>query len=136
MFIELPEGVAIADGAGYGQGSHYRRIARPDMLAPSPQDYASQGHLYHGVLQGLARLRKQFGEDRVFVGHGQAQVGAKEFGLPGLVRIGDFALARRAIEQIVLQGAGASAHRDASHFARFSAIRRELGYRRAVRPAF
>jgi hypothetical protein len=54
MFIERPEGTDIADGAGFSHANHYRRIARPDLLAPAPQDYASQGHLYHGALQGLA----------------------------------------------------------------------------------
>jgi CDGSH-type Zn-finger protein/uncharacterized Fe-S cluster protein YjdI len=136
MFIERPEDLRISDGAGFANGTHYRRLARPDLLAPSPQDYASQGHLYHGVLQGLARLAEQFGEERVFVGHGQAQVSMEEFGLPGLFRITDLASARRAVEQIVLQGEGAPAHRDDSHFARFSAIRAELGKLRAARPAF
>jgi CDGSH-type Zn-finger protein/uncharacterized Fe-S cluster protein YjdI len=136
MFIERPEGLALVDGAGFGHPAHYRRLARPDMLAPSPQDYASQGHLYHGVLQGLARLTEQLGEERVFVGHGQAQVGAEEFGLPGLFKITDLASARRAVEEIVLQGEGAPAQRDDSHFARFSTIRKELGQLRAARPAF
>ena len=106
------------------------------MLAPSPQDYASQGHLYHGVLQGLARLCEQLGEERVFVGHSQAQVSVDEFGLPGLFKITDLASARGAVEEIVLQGEGAPAHRDDSHFARFKAIRRELGELRAARPGF
>ncbi len=136
MFIERPEGLEIADGAGFGHAMHYRRVARPDMLAPSPQDYASQGHLYHGVLQGLARLCDQLGEERVFVGHSQAQVGADEFGLPGLFKITDLASARGAVEEIVLQGEGAPAHRDDSHFARFKAIRTELGEMRAARPGF
>ncbi len=136
MFIERPEGIRIADGAGFNHAGHYRRLARPDMLAPSPQDYATQGHLYHGVLQGLARLAEQLGEERVFVGHGQAQVGVEEFGLPGLFKVTDLASARRAIEEIVLQGEGAPAHREDSHFARFSAIREELGRLRAARPAF
>jgi len=136
MFIERPEDIPIADGAGFAHGSHYRRMVRPDLLAPSPQDYASQGHLYHGVLQGLERLSEQLGEERVFVGHGQAQIGLEEFGLPGLFRITDLASARRAVEEIVLQGEGAPAHRADSHFARFSAIRAELGELRAARPAF
>ncbi len=136
MFIERPEGLPIADGAGFNHATHYRRIARPDMLAPSPQDYTTQGHLYYGVLQGLERLAAQLGEERVFVGHGQAQVGAEDFALPGLFRITDLASARRAIEQIVLQGEGAPAHRDDSHFARFGAIRDELEQLRAARPQF
>jgi len=136
LFIERPEGLAIADGAGFDHPSHYQRVARPDLLAPGPQDYSSQGHLYHGVLQGLARLAAQFGEERVFVGHGQAQVCMDEFGLPGLFKIRDLASAQRAIEQIVAQGEGAPAHSEDSHFARFGAIRRELGELRAARPGF
>ena len=136
MFIEHPEEIRIADGAGFAHESHYRRLARPDLLAPSPQDYTTQGHLYHGVAQGLGRLVEQLGEERVFVGHGQAQVGAEEFALPGLARITDLASAQRALEQIVLQGEGAPAHREDSHYVRFSAIRRELAELRAARPAF
>ena len=136
MFIERPEGIAISDGAGFDHAAHYRRLARPDMLAPSPQDYASQGHLYFGVLQGLQQLTAELGGDRVFVGHGQAQVGPGDFGLPGLLEVTDLESARRAIEEIVLQGEGAPAHREGSHFARFSAIREELGSLRAARPSF
>ena len=136
MFIERPEGLAITDGAGFDHPAHYQRVARPDMLAPMPQDYCSQGHLYHGVLQGLARLVEQIGEGRVFVGHGQAQVCIDEYGLPGLFKINDLATARRAIEQIVAQGEGAPAHSDDSHFARFAAIRQELAALRAARSGF
>jgi CDGSH-type Zn-finger protein/uncharacterized Fe-S cluster protein YjdI len=136
MFIERPEGLAITDGAGFDHPAHYQRVARPDMLAPMPQDYCSQGHLYHGVLQGLTRLVGQIGEERVFVGHGQAQVCMDEYGLPGLFKINDLATARQAIEQIVTQGEGAPAHSDDSHFARFAAIRQELSALRAARPGF
>ncbi len=136
MYIERPEGLDIKDGAGFGHALHYRRIARPNMLAPSPQDYSSQGHLYHGILQGLERLCEQLGEERVFVGHSQAQVAVEEFGLQGLFKITDLASAHRAIEEIVLQGEGAPAHRDDSHFARFKAIRSELGELRATRAEF
>lgn len=136
MFIERPEGIQLLDGAGFGHETRYRRAVRRDLLAPSPQDYASQGHLYHGALQGLARLVDQLGEERVFVGHGDAQIGAEEFGLPGLFKVTDLLSAQRAVEEIVLQGEGAPAHRADSHFARFSAIRRELALLRAARPDF
>jgi CDGSH-type Zn-finger protein/uncharacterized Fe-S cluster protein YjdI len=88
------------------------------------------------VLQGLARLVAELGEERVFVGHGEAQVGVEAFPLPGLFTIRDLASAQRAIEVIVLQGEGAPAHRESSHFARFDAIRRELARLRDARPAF
>ncbi|MBK7794587.1 MAG: CDGSH iron-sulfur domain-containing protein [Betaproteobacteria bacterium] len=136
MFIERPEGIPLVDGAGFGHAAHYVRVMRRDLLSPSPQDYTSQGHLYHGALQGMARLVGQLGEERVFVGHGDAQVGVEEFPLPGLFRITDLASAQRAVEVIVLQGEGAPAHRENSHFARFDAIRRELAQLRGARPAF
>jgi CDGSH-type Zn-finger protein/uncharacterized Fe-S cluster protein YjdI len=84
----------------------------------------------------LARLCEQLGEERVFVGHSQAQVSAGEFGLPGLFKITDLASARSAVEEIVLQGEGAPAHREDSHFARFKTIRHELGELRTARPGF
>jgi len=55
------------------------------------------------------RLSEQIGEERVFVGHEQAQVSVDEFGLPGLFEISDLASARRAVEEIVLQVRGSSA---------------------------
>jgi CDGSH-type Zn-finger protein/uncharacterized Fe-S cluster protein YjdI len=136
MFIERPDGIELVDGAGFAHDAHYERAVRADLLSPSPQDYISQGHLYHGALQGLARLVAELGEERVFVGHGEAQVGVEEFPLPGLFTIDDLASAQRAIEAIVLQGEGAPAHRERSHFARFDAIRRELAQLREARPGF
>ncbi len=136
MFIERPEGIQLVDGAGFGHPAHYERVVRRDLLAPSPQDYVSQGHLYHGVLQGLTRLVDQLGEERVFVGHGEAQVGVEAFALPGLFKITDLASAQRAVEAIVRQGEGAPAHRENSHFARFEAIRSELAQLRGMRPGF
>jgi CDGSH-type Zn-finger protein/uncharacterized Fe-S cluster protein YjdI len=136
MFIERPEGIQLVDGAGFGHAAHYERLVRQDLLAPSPQDYISQGHLYHGVIRGITRLVDQLGEERVFVGHGEAQVGGEEFPLPGLFSITDLASAQRAIEAIVLQGEGAPAHRENSHFAGFDAMRSELAQLRDMRPAF
>ena len=95
-------------------------------LTPTPRDYASQGQLYHRILRGLADLVEAIGEENVFVGHGQAQVGRAEIGMPGLFKITDLASARRAVEEIVEQGEGAPAHRAGSHYQRFSTIRDEL----------
>ncbi|MCE9520998.1 MAG: ferritin-like protein, partial [Alphaproteobacteria bacterium] len=136
LYIERPEGLNIRDGVSFDHKEHYNRAARPDLLSPSPQDYVSQGHLYHGVLNGLIRLVEQWGEAKVFVGHDQAQVAAAEFGLPGLFKVTDLKSATRAIEEIVTQGEGAPAHNDASHYARFAAINNEFGQLRQARPAF
>jgi CDGSH-type Zn-finger protein/uncharacterized Fe-S cluster protein YjdI len=136
LYIERPEGVELADGKGFDHKENYHRAVRPDLLSPMAQDYVSQGHLYHGAINGLARLVDACGEDNVFVGHGEAQVSAAEFGLPGLFKVTDLASAKRAIDEIVLQGEGAPAHRDNSHYARFAAIKEELRALKQARPAF
>jgi len=136
IYIERPEGIAIQDGAGFDHPAHYPRVTRPDLLSPTPRDYASQGQLYHSVLRGLARLVDELGEKNVFVGHGDAQVGAAEFALPGLFKVNSLDTARRAIEEIVQQGEGAPAHREGSHYHRFAAIREELLQLKHARPDF
>ncbi|HVM78241.1 MAG TPA: ferritin-like domain-containing protein [Stellaceae bacterium] len=136
MYIERPEEIRMIDGAGFDHPAHHPRAARPDLLSPTPQDYSSQGQLYHSVLRGLARLVEEIGEENVFVGHGEAQVGVSEFGLPGIFRVDGLASARRAVEEIVLQGEGAPAHREGSHYQRFAAIREELARLKRARPGF
>ncbi len=136
MYIERPEGIDMVDGAGFDHPAHYSRAARPDLLSPTPRDYASQGQLYHGVLRGLAKLIEDSGEESVFVGHGEAQIGASEFGLPGLFKVDSLETARRAVEEIVLQGEGAPAHREGSHYQRFAAMKDELARLKRARPAF
>jgi len=136
IYIERPEGITLMDGAGFDHPAHYPRATRPDLLSPTPQDYSSQGQLYHSVLGGLARLVDELGEKNVFVGHGEAQVGAAEFGLPGLFKVDSLPAARRAIEEIVHQGEGAPAHREGSHYQRFVAIKEELVRLKRNRPDF
>ena len=135
LYIERPEGVALKDGAGF-EHAHYHRAARADLLSPTAQDYVSQGHLYHGIINGVSRLVEQHGEKKVFVGHAQSQVGGAEFGLPGLFKVTNLESAKRAIEEIVIQGEGAPAHSETSHYAGFAAIKAELARLKAARPAF
>lgn len=136
LYIERPEGITLKDGAGFDHPDHHPRAARPELLSPTPRDYVSQGQLYHSVLRGLGRLVDEIGDQNVFVGHGEAQVGTAEFGLPGLFKIDDLAAARRAIEEIVEQGEGAPAHRDGSHYQRFAAIKDELVRLHRANPSF
>jgi CDGSH-type Zn-finger protein/uncharacterized Fe-S cluster protein YjdI len=136
IYIERPEGITLMDGAGFDHPAHYTRATRPDLLTPTPRDYSSQGQLYHSVLRGLAKLVDELGEKNVFVGHGEAQVGAAEFGLPGLFKVDSLLAARRAVEEIVHQGEGAPAHREGSHYHRFVAIKEELVRLKRNRPDF
>jgi CDGSH-type Zn-finger protein/uncharacterized Fe-S cluster protein YjdI len=136
MFIERPEGIDIEDGAGFVHESRYSRPVCPGLLTPTPRDYHSVGHLYHGIAQAMRRLAQRFGERRLFAGHGEAQLGPAEFPLPGLFPVTDLASAMRAIEEIVLQGEGSPAHRDNSHYAHFAAILDEYVALQADRPDF
>ena len=136
IYIERPEGITMVDGAGFDHPAHYARATRPGLLSPMPQDYASQGQLYHSILRGIGKLVDELGEKNVFVGHSDAQVGAAEFGLPGLFKVDGLATARRAVEEIVHQGEGAPAHREGSHYQRFVAIKEELVRLKRARPDF
>lgn len=136
VFLERPEGIDIADGKGFVHASRYPRVTCPELMTPTPREYGSQGHLYHGIAQAICSLSKKLGEANLFVGHGEAQLGQGEFPLPGLFAVTDVESALRAIEEIVTQGEGAPAHRDDSHYARFAAIRDEFERLKAARPDF
>ncbi|MBL4688034.1 MAG: CDGSH iron-sulfur domain-containing protein [Nannocystaceae bacterium] len=136
VFIERPEGVEVADGAGFHRTLQYARVCRPDFLNPTPQDYASQGQLYHGIAMALQEAVERFGEDAVFVGHGESQVGGAEFRLPGLFKVTDLASALRALEEIVVQGEGAPAHSEDSHYGLFRKVHEEFLEMKAARPEF
>jgi CDGSH-type Zn-finger protein/uncharacterized Fe-S cluster protein YjdI len=136
VFIERPEGIDIKDGAGFAHESHYQRVTCTDLLTPTPRDYESQGHLYHGIAQAIHRLADNLGERGLFVGHGEAQLSQAEFPLPGLFAVTDVESAMKALEEIVLQGEGAPAHRSDSHYARFAAVRDEFLALKKARPEF
>ena len=136
VFLERPEDIDVVDGEGFVHESHYPRVTCPELLTPTPREYGSQGHLYHGIAQAIRAMAEKVGEKNLFVGHGEAQLGQGEFPLPGLFAVKDVNSAMRAIEEIVTQGEGAPAHRDDSHFARFSAIRDEFAELRSNRPGF
>jgi CDGSH-type Zn-finger protein/uncharacterized Fe-S cluster protein YjdI len=136
VFIERPEEIEMEDGAGFGCESHYQRVVCPDLLTPTPCDYQSQGHLYHRIAQSIQALATELGEEGLFVGHGEAQLGSPEYPLPGLFKVTDVASAMKAIEEIVLQGEGAPVHREDSHYARFAVIRDEYLKLRSSRPDF
>ncbi len=136
MFIERPLEIDVPDGVAFRHVEHYHREIRSDLLSPTPTDYASQGHLYHSIANGFDQLADELGVDALFAGHGDAQVDAAQFPLPGIFAVTDLESAHRAIEEIVLQGEGAPAHRDDSHYARFESVHDELKALMAKRPGF
>lgn len=136
VFLERPEGAANADGAGFQAPLDYKRTAKRGRLVPTAQDYATVGHLYRGIEDGLGQLAAALGEEALFVGDRRLQLDGKTIGLPDVIPIVDLASATRALETIVAQGEGAADAHVTSHYCRFLAIRDELRAIHAVDPDF
>jgi CDGSH-type Zn-finger protein len=125
LFLERPEGVDIADGAGFEAPPYVERATRSDAQCPSSEDYATVGHLYRGIHDGFSHLSEKLGEAALFVGAPEAQVGRDLAGLSGLIPVVDLRSAHRAIDTIVEQGEGTTTNSERSHYRRFVAIRDE-----------
>jgi hypothetical protein len=98
--------------------------------------YTTQGHLYHGIEDGLKYLVQKLGEERVFIGPPGAQTAERYFEIPGLTAVTDLRSAMEAIRIIVEQGEGAAIESPDSHYAKFSRIQREYQAELARDPAF
>jgi len=136
VFLERPEGVDAADGAGFEAPPPYERSIRPDHLVPSSQDYATVGHLYRGIRAGLVQLADRMGEAKLFVGAPSAQIDVSAVSLPGMAAVTDLASALRAVDTIVEQGEGSPTNPERSHYRRFVAVRGEYEALLARRPDF
>jgi CDGSH-type Zn-finger protein/uncharacterized Fe-S cluster protein YjdI len=136
MFIERPLEIDIPDGTSFRHAQHYHREIAKTLFSPTATDYPSQGYLYHTIANGIDFLAQKLGQEVLFAGQADAQVSGAQFALPGLFPITDLASAHRAIEEIVLQGEGAPAHSEDSHYARFAAVRQELAELKRARPEF
>ncbi len=134
VFLERPEGERGADGAGFQAPLDYKRSAKRGRLVPTAQDYATVGHLYRGIEDGVGQLAAALGEEALFVGDPRLQLDGKTIGLPDVFVIVDLASAKRALEKIVEQGEGAPDAHQTSHYCRFIAIRDELRAIHAVDP--
>ncbi|NOU33917.1 MAG: hypothetical protein HOO96_38990 [Polyangiaceae bacterium] len=136
VFLERPEGVELADGQGFGSARVYERTFRRGRIVASAQDYATVGHLYRGVSEGLVELARVHGEAGLFVGDPRLQVGVDLFSLPGVSKVVDLASALAAIETIVTQGEGSPADTETSHFRRFTTVQSELAALLQKNPSF
>ena len=94
IFLERPEGMALKGAAGIDAPLHEAvpLMAERDIV-PQPQDFATVGHLYRSIEQGLAHLAEKFGERNLFVGPPRAQAIPANFQWPELVAVTDLATA-------------------------------------------
>src|SRR4029450_1022134 len=99
-------------------------------IVPQPQDFATIGHLYRSIEEGLARLAGKFGERHLFVGPPRAQATQTDCQWPELVAVPDLASAQQALDTILEQGEGARGRWENAHFGQFVQILDE--YRRMM----
>src|SRR5450631_899173 len=136
IFLERPEGSAVADGASFCGRSAYKRVAGARRVMPSSQDFLTVGQLYAGIREGLDALAKSLGEQQLFCSSVAHQISPAVVSLPGLCVVTDLKSAQAAIDTIVNQGEGAPQHRADSHFSKFQSIQNEFLQALASNPNF
>lgn len=136
IFLERPEGSDIADSPLFASPLKYTRFVPAHRMMPSGQDYATVGHLYRGIRDGLDHLAAESGEQALFLCPAVHQIGPSVVSLPGLSLIKDLASAHNAIDTVVEQCEGAPEHLETSHFSRFLAVKAEYEAALARNPSF
>jgi len=105
-------------------------------IVPQLQDFATIGHLYRSIEQGLAHLADKFGERSLFVGPPRAQATSADFRSPELVAVTDLASAQQALDTILEQGEGARGQWETAHFGQFVQILEEYSRMTRANPEF
>lgn len=137
MFLERPEGMALEGAEGIDAPVHEAvPLTAEGDIVPQLQDFATVGHLYRSIEQGLAHLADKFGERNLFAGPPRAQATSTDFHWPELVAVTDLASAQRALDTILEQGEGARGHWETAHFGQFVGILDDYRGMIAAKPAF
>lgn len=126
VFLERPENATDADGDGFDPGAFFPRPLPAGRLVPTAQDFATVGHLYRGIADGLAALCAKLGPQALFIGDPALQLDARDLGLADVVRVVDLSSARAALDIIVTQGEGLQQCDGHSHYRRFVSVRDEF----------
>jgi hypothetical protein len=131
MFLERPEGMEF-EGAGSIDAPLHDAVPLMSErdIVPRLQDFATVGHLYRSIEQGLARLCEKYGEPNLFIGPPGAQAAGEHFRWSELRPVTDLASAQQALDTILEQGEGARGDWKDAHFGQFVAILDEY---RAIR---
>jgi hypothetical protein len=136
LYLERPEGMERMDASEFEPTAPPRAPVDPDELLPRGQEFATVGHLYRGIADGLRHLVDRYGERRVFVGPRRAQATPEAFHWPQVVAVTDLDSALAAVEEIIEQGEGARGDWRDAHYGRFLRVWDEYRESRAKDPGF
>jgi hypothetical protein len=136
LYLERPEGMERHDAEGFVPVAPPREPLAADEAMPRGQEFATIGHLYRGIAEGLQTLAERFGERRVFVGSPRAQATPQLFHWPQLIAVTDLASGLAAVEEIIEQGEGARGDWQTAHYGRFMSIWDEYHELRTHDPSF
>jgi Ferritin-like len=136
LYLERPEGMERQDAEGFVPVVPPREPVEPGELLPRGQEYATVGHLYRGIADGLRGLVERLGERAVFVGSPRAQATPELVRWPQLIAVTDLASALAAVEEIIEQGEGARGDWRNAHYGRFLGVWEEHQALRRSDPSF
>jgi hypothetical protein len=136
LYLERPEGMERIDAEGFEPTAPPHDPLAADEALPRVQDFATVGHLYRGIADGLSHLVARFGERAVFVGEPRAQARPELFRWPQLIAVTNLESAHAAIEEIIEQGEGARGNWREAHYGRFLDVWSEHRELKAADPAF
>jgi len=136
LFLERPEGMDLQDAQGFVQVAPARAPVQRAEALPRGQEFATIGHLYRGIAEGLRGLTASCGERAVFVGSPRAQATGERLGWPQLIAVTDLASALAAVEEIIEQGEGCAGDWRTAHYGRFLTMWRDYHDLRQRDPAF
>ena len=136
LYLERPEGMERHDATGFVPTAPPREPIAAEETMPRGQEYATIGHLYRGIGDGLQSLVARIGEQAVFVGSPRAQATPDLFQRPELIAVTDLTSASAAVAEIIEQGEGARGDWRQAHYGRFLALFQEYQELRARNASF
>jgi hypothetical protein len=136
LYLERPEGMLRQDAEGFVPTAPPLMPVEADEAMPRGQEFATVGHLYRGIADGLRGLVARFGERAVFVGSPRAQATPELFRWPQLIAVTDLDSALAAVEEIIEQGEGARGDWRQAHYGRFLDVYQDYRAMRRADPSF
>ena len=136
LYLERPEGITLRDADGFEVADESEPLMSDEDIVPRPQDFATVGHLYRSIEEGIRHLVDRHGERWLFIGRPEAQASPELFQWKDLVRVTDLESALQGLEIIVEQGEGPRGHWRDAHYGRFLEVLGEYLTLKRSRPAF